>query len=195
MTAVLQDGNGAPVADGTYRSTEAVWTPRFDVEICRLIEWGNSTLGSLLVPVHLAQRSDSPHRRAFAVLEPAWQGNQKNVSCVPCGAYRLVPIVCPTHGETWRLFGGSVGEGANAQRTKVEFHSGNLRSHTKGCPLPGIEFGRLDGEIAVLGSLAAMRALRQILPRDRELTLGIRNAGAEKWGPAFSEAVLPLGRG
>lgn len=149
--------------------------PLSPVRLERFAEWGDRTLGIWILPPELL---DVGWRRvAFACLEPAWRDNRPDVSCIPVGHYNLTPHECPNHGRTWRIVGGTVGSHPGAIRTNVEPHAGNLRRETKGCPLLGIEFGRLLGEIAVLRSGDAMGDLRAALPWGEGLELDVVNVG------------------
>lgn len=152
----------------------------------RFAEWEGATLGTWVLPSDLWVPGEP---KTFAVLEPPWCANQRDVSCIPVGDYTLVPHECPTHGATWRIWGGVVGDFEGAARSEVEPHVGNWLHQTKGCPLPGYYFGRSNGQLCVTRSQDAMDALRRLLPRDQVLRLRIRNLGD------LAAAELPKGAG
>ena len=89
---------------------------------------------------------------------------------VPPGFYHLTP-----HGwgpnsvvkfrETWALNGETVSHQAEAgiPRSAVLLHAGNIDDQTRGCILPGLGRGVVNGEPAVTQSKAAMEELRDII--------------------------------
>ena len=82
----------------------------------------------------------------FAVTaENRWYGNQRNISCIPGGAYVCERVKSPKFGNTFQV--NNV-----PNRTHILFHRGNTHHDTKGCILVGEEFGRLRGVTAVLHS-------------------------------------------
>jgi len=92
--------------------------------------------------------------RAFCVtLEPYWQFNQQNLSCIPAGQYSVEPFQSSKYGRVYMIR-------AVPGRKAVEFHSGNVDDHTRGCILLGEYFGKLRGNRAVLNSGATFKAFR-----------------------------------
>ncbi len=97
-------------------------------------------------------------------MEPPWRENRRNRSCIPAGAYDVLPHVSPRFGRSL-LVAGVPG------RSRILFHAGNvggdtdrgLHTHTRGCLLPGLRRGRLaireSDQKAVLGSRTALRHL------------------------------------
>jgi hypothetical protein len=83
---------------------------------------------------------------AFCVtLEPPDLGNRSDVSCIPEGRYRCMPVDSPHFGRTYEITDVP-------GRTHILFHPGNLRRDTHGCVLLAGRFGVLGSERAVLGS-------------------------------------------
>jgi len=91
-------------------------------------------------------------------LEPPWRGNARGLSCIPEGEYRAEMRKSPRYG--WRYWLQDT-----EPRTWVLIHPGNLGSHTRGCILPGLRLGRLNGQQAVLASRAAVGKLEEALDR------------------------------
>ena len=98
------------------------------------------------------------------VMEPPWRDNRRNRSCIPAGAYEVLPHLSPRFGRCLLVAGV---EG----RSHILFHAGNVggdveagfHTHTLGCLLPGLRRGRLAvkgrAQKAVLGSRTALRHL------------------------------------
>lgn len=98
------------------------------------------------------------------VMEPPWRDNARNRSCIPTGAYEVLPHVSPRFGRCLLVTGVP-------DRSHILFHAGNLggdvdkgfRSHTAGCLLPGLRRGWIEAgerrQNAVLGSRTATRHL------------------------------------
>jgi len=105
-----------------------------------------------------------PDGGALATMEPPWRDNRRGLSCLPPGDYPCVWRQSPRYGRCYWLQD-------TAPRTFVLIHSGNLggdterglKTHTKGCILPGLRAGRLGGQRAVLASKAAVRRLCEAL--------------------------------
>ncbi len=101
---------------------------------------------------------------ALHVMEPPWRGNARNRSRIPPGAYRVLPHVSPR-------FGRSALVARVPGRSHILVHAGNLggdaalglRTHTRGCLLPGTRRGWLAAgarrQRAVLASRTALRLL------------------------------------
>lgn len=70
----------------------------------------------------------------FYTIEPAWNDNKKNDSCIPTGEYICVPIVSKKFGATYCITGV---EG----RDHILIHAGNTTNDTSGCVIIGMERG------------------------------------------------------
>lgn len=106
----------------------------------------------------------APGLAPIQIMEPPWRDNRRNRSCIPEGAYDVVPHVSPRFGRCLLVTGVE-------DRSHILFHAGNLggdvdkglRSHTAGCLLPGFRRGWIEAgerrQDAVLGSHTAFRHL------------------------------------
>ena len=106
------------------------------------------------------------------IMEPPWRDNARNRSCIPPGAYEVLPHISPRFGRCLLVT-------CVPDRSHILFHAGNLggdvdkrfRSHTAGCLLPGLRRGWIrvpergpaqageHRQDAVLGSRTATRHL------------------------------------
>lgn len=101
-------------------------------------------------------------------MEPPWQNNEPNVSCIPPGEYQCHWHKSPRYMWVYALLGI---EG----RSHILIHPGNIVSHTRGCILPGQRVGVLGGLPAVLASRHATRRLFAFLDK-RPFTLEVEYA-------------------
>ncbi|MGF1775883.1 DUF5675 family protein [Vibrio nomapromontoriensis] len=110
-------------------------------------------------------------------IERPWQHNQKGVSCIPEGEYHLTPHQSPKFGQCYALDGEEHGVTVfgPSQRTHILIHKANKASQLQGCIAPGMTFGVLDGEWAVLNSGHAFNAVMKYLNGQPAL-LDIRQA-------------------
>lgn len=97
-------------------------------------------------------------------LENPWLDNQKNVSCIPTGAYVCSRHVSPSKGRCLKIHGV---EG----RTHILIHVGNTEADTQGCILIGRSAGYLHGFPAVLESKRAMEYLLSLVPKKKFILL------------------------
>jgi hypothetical protein len=91
----------------------------------RILSANNATLGIL---------SGLP--KPLYVLEDSWRNNQRSVSCIPAGTYRVTPHGWDTgspvkYKQTWRLLNVP-------NRTGILIHAGNTHKDTEGCLLVGM---------------------------------------------------------
>jgi len=83
-------------------------------------------------------------------LELPWLDNQRNISCIPAGKYRVdTQHESPSKGECWLIEDVP-------NRDHCLFHTANRTRELKGCVAPGMKYGELKSEFAVLQSRAAM---------------------------------------
>lgn len=103
----------------------------------------------------------------FAVtLEPPWNENKENESCIPTGLYKCKRIISLKFGETFEI--------TDVQgRTYILFHKGNLDDDTLGCILVGEEFGFLNGEPGILRSGKGFSEFMQRLHGEDEFALNV----------------------
>ena len=111
---------------------------------------------------------------AWCTIELPWKANAPNISCIPAGAYALVP----NDGKSIWLFGGTVTDvEANLARQPDDFtqpvvrfgvliHPANCAHELKGCIAPGLSRGSIDGHRAVEQSRAAMEEIMWYLGWD-----------------------------
>jgi hypothetical protein len=124
---------------------------------------------------------DLPTGERLYTIEPPWKDNHADISCVPPGAYTLMPYHSPEHGPTWYLQNAdnTVG-GRGAARSYCELHSANWARQLEGCIAFGLDdFPMLDPvdntvEPAVEHSVDAIEALLQsLVPMSTGNTLSI----------------------
>ncbi len=108
------------------------------LRLVRVTEHNNATLGVLCI-------DDSPE---FVTLEDAWRDNERMVSCIPVGRYKVMPRNSPKFGKTWQVMNVP-------ERDHILFHAGNTHKDTNGCILLGMQFSKMDGEPAILASRSA----------------------------------------
>ncbi len=103
------------------------------LRLVRVTEYNGATLGVLCL-------NDSPD---FVTLEDAWRANERMV-----GRYKVKLHRSPKFGIVYRI--ENVPE-----RSEILFHAGNTAEDTHGCVLVGMQYGKLDGNPAVLASRSA----------------------------------------
>jgi len=121
----------------------------------------HGTFGSLL---------DANTGEQLAVtVECPWHNNAPGRSCVPAGDYIVESHVSPRFGQCLVISAPSLGvtkEGPSL-RTHCLFHAANRPSELKGCIAPGIRFGSVDGNWAVLDSKKALDKLLVLVGNDQ----------------------------
>jgi hypothetical protein len=122
----------------------------------RLTEYSNATFGVLAV--------DGLPK--YVTLERPWLGNEKKISCIPAGSYKLKQKFSPRFGATYEV------EDVN-NRSHILFHAGNTVEASLGCILVGTFFGRLNGKPGILRSKDAFESLLLDLRESKEVTLNI----------------------
>ena len=103
--------------------------------------------------------------RFCVTAERPWLNNEKNISCVPYGHYKLIPHNSPRFGECYILYAPSLGvtKFGPSQRTHCLFHVANLPSQLAGCVAPGSRFGVVSGQWGVINSKSTLLALKERL--------------------------------
>jgi hypothetical protein len=89
----------------------------------------------------------------FLTLEEPWKNNERSISCIPKGHYRLVKHRSKKFGDCYRVTDLAGREPAN--RSGILIHAGNTINDTSGCILLGLELGYVKEEKAVLKSKEA----------------------------------------
>jgi hypothetical protein len=93
-------------------------------------------------------------------LEPVWKWNQPFESCIPQGTYNLSVRESSTHNYHLRLT--TVEGGEIPGREFILIHSGNFKSNTAGCILPGEKFVDIDSD-GFLDVTSSRNTLNKIL--------------------------------
>jgi len=89
-------------------------------------------------------------------LEPKWDGNKKNVSCIPPGEYAVETYSSSKYPNVYEV--------QNVPgRSKILFHAGNYYSNTEGCILVGEKIGDIngDGVVDVNNSNVTLSAMKE----------------------------------
>jgi hypothetical protein len=116
------------------------------LRLIRVTERGGATMGVLCI-------DGAP---AFVTLEEAWRDNQKMVSCIPAGKYKVLPRKSPKFGNTWQVMNVP-------NRDHILFHAGNTHRDTLGCILLGLQYGTLGNDSAILASRSAFKAFLELM--------------------------------
>lgn len=108
------------------------------LRLVRVTEHNGATLGVLCI-------DGAPE---FVTLEDAWRDNERNISCIPIGRYKVKPKLSPKFGKTWQIMDVP-------ERDQILIHAGNTHKDTHGCVLLGMQFGKVGDETAILASRSA----------------------------------------
>jgi hypothetical protein len=121
----------------------------------RIVSAPDVTLGALI----------DPQNRLFCfTLEEPDKGNQRKISCIPTGTYKVVKHNSAKYQDVWRLLDVP-------NRDGILIHSGNTTNDIEGCILVGERFGMIKDKPAVLDSRAALSRLRMAIPDGFNLTI------------------------
>jgi len=98
---------------------------------------------------------------ALNTIELPWRENRKEISCIPRGNYKVMARNSEKYGEHYIV--ESV-----PNRSLILFHKGNYHDDTRGCILPGLGFGDIDGDgyLDVVGSRLAMQKVFNIIGKN-----------------------------
>lgn len=119
-----------------------------------------------------------PGRRLFTV-EQAWRDNQPNISCIPEGSYRCVPVKSPRFGATYEV-------GHVPGRSHILLHAANWPSQLEGCIAPGIQLADprtlrdAPDPLGVMQSRVAMAHINACVLGQRYFELVVRG-----WRPDY----------
>lgn len=119
------------------------------LKLVRVTEYNGATLGVLLV-------DGSPE---FVTLEDPWRDNERMISCIPQGKYKIKKHNSPKFGKTFIVDNVT-------QRDHILFHAGNTHKDTHGCILLGLQYGTLNNEPAILASKSAFDKFMTIMGKD-----------------------------
>ncbi|MDF5594949.1 DUF5675 family protein [Vibrio parahaemolyticus] len=102
-------------------------------------------------------------------VERPWKNNQASISCVPEGEYDLIPHNSPKFGDCYALEAKTLGVTVYgpSQRTHILIHAANKPSELEGCIAPGMDFGVVGNEWAVMDSKIALDYLMAHLGGER----------------------------
>lgn len=100
-----------------------------------------------------------PSGKVIRSIERPWLNNRPNISCIPEGVYPAKWLERSGSGRYKRVWHVTGVPG----RSGILFHVGNLVRHSRGCILPGMKWGKLEGVSAVLSSGSALSAMRSEL--------------------------------
>ena len=112
--------------------------------LVRWIKTSRYTLGVLFVG-----------SRFYFTMEPPWQDNKSNISCIPPGEYDYEYLERSASGKYKNCLHIKDVPG----RFGILMHSGNKPEQTKGCILPGKKIGWLANTRAVLNSKSALNEI------------------------------------
>jgi len=102
--------------------------------------------------------------------------NQRKVSCIPAGVYKMQPHTRPNGDEVYAIVNEELGvylyPHPDAKRDLILIHIANVMSDIAGCIAPGSIHGAVKGQFGVQGSRVAMGKILKILGRE-EHTLHI----------------------
>ncbi|WP_434357409.1 DUF5675 family protein [Parasalinivibrio latis] len=103
--------------------------------------------------------------KVCCITERAWENNAPGKSCVPEGTYTLYPHQSPKFGKCYALEAKALGvtRQGPSLRTHILIHKANKPSDLQGCLAPGVDFGFVGNEWAVINSKAAFDALMREL--------------------------------
>jgi len=96
----------------------------------------------------------------FTTLEPPWRNNEKNVSCIPTGKYKVRPHVSPSQGKCFKIL-------SVPGRSDILIHVLNFPTQTEGCVGIGYAFSDIDGD-GKADITSSRKALNSMLKKVRE---------------------------
>lgn len=99
--------------------------------------------------------------KVCCVVERPMLNNKPSESCIVEGTYIALPHQSPKFGACYALEAPALGVTRNGPslRTHILIHKANSPQDLEGCIAPGVAFGFVHGEWAVLNSTAAFNAL------------------------------------
>jgi len=109
------------------------------LRLVRVSEHNNATLGVLCLD----------GRPMFVTLEDAWRDNERMISCIPKGTYKVIWHKSPKFGNVFKVVDVP-------GRSDILIHAGNTHNDTHGCILLGMMYGTLGTQTAILSSRAAL---------------------------------------
>lgn len=130
-----------------------------ELTLIRSVKYDDRIIGNLVTP-----------KFTLSTLELPWVCNARNISCIPVGRYRI--------SHRWsQKYGDHVLIENVPNRSMILIHAGNLPSQTRGCVLVGTGLADIndDDKPEVINSRVALRKLVDMLPKDEENILEVKN--------------------
>tara|TARA_R110000823_G_C15824311_1_gene489607 strand:+ start:490 stop:879 length:390 start_codon:yes stop_codon:yes gene_type:complete len=109
------------------------------LKLVRVSEYKDATLGVLCLDA----------RPMFVTLEDRWFDNERLISCIPAGKYKIRLHDSPKFGRVYQVCDVP-------ERSHILIHAGNTKEDTHGCILLGLMYGTLGTDTAILSSRAAL---------------------------------------
>ena len=134
------------------------------IKINRLWQDKNQTIGNCTV----FDENEKPIFSSIS-LERGWRNNEKNVSCVPKGTYKVVLEYSPRFNtDLWELKGV-------VDRSECKFHSANYWHQLNGCVALGLKLTDInnDGYVDITNSRDTMSEFHKALSGSTEALLTI----------------------
>jgi hypothetical protein len=129
------------------------------LKIVRVTEHDSATFGVMMV-------GDKPE---FVTLEESWRDNERMVSCIPQGRYKIKLHRSPKFGLCYKVMDVP-------ERSEILIHVGNTNADTTGCILLGQRFGPVGDRYGISGSKLAMTRFMQLMSGISEADLVIISA-------------------
>lgn len=112
--------------------------------------------------------------KVCCIVERPMLNNQPSKSCIVEGTYTLFPHTSPRFGECYALEEKTLGvtRTGPSLRTHILMHKANSPQDLEGCLAPGVDFGFVHGEWAVVNSTAAFNLLmKELGGKSAQLTI------------------------
>lgn len=129
------------------------------LRLVRVTEHDGATFGVMMV-------GDKPE---FVTLEESWRDNERMISCIPQGRYKIKLHRSPKFGLCYKVMGVP-------ERSEILIHVGNTNADTTGCILLGQRYGNIGDRMGILGSRLAMSRFMQVMSGISEADLVIISA-------------------
>ena len=102
----------------------------------------------------------------FRTLELPYLDNQKQISCIPCGDYKVIKRKSKKYGNHFHVLDVP-------NRSYILIHNGNFNYQTKGCVLIGDDLMYLNenDDIDVINSKKTLKKLYSVLPDEFDLSI------------------------
>ena len=102
----------------------------------------------------------------FKTLELAWKNNQKQISCVPIGDYKVKKRWSKKFGNHFHILDVP-------NRSYILIHCANFYTQLRGCVAVGDDLSYINGdnEIDVVNSTKTLKELLKMMPNDFNLKI------------------------